>query len=252
MAAIADAANKYFDEKQPWKTVKDPAKAEETRTVLTAVMNVFRIMAIYLKPVLPSYAQKAAALFKEDAWTWSDLEKTAEDKEIGPYEYLATRIDPAQVKAMTEAATQKPADTGEVAHESRASKNKAARRAAAAEGAAVPPPAKPEIAFEDFEKPDLRVATVLECKEVPKSQKLLEFRLDCGPLGERTVFSGIRQAYPDPSALKGRQVLFVANLPPRKMSVGVSEGMILFAGTPGKDGGVLSPSSPAAPGTPAT
>ena len=252
VAAIADAANKYFDEKQPWKTVKDPARAEETRTVLTAVMNVFRIMAIYLKPVLPSYAQKAAALFKEDAWTWSDLEKTAEDREIGPYEYLATRIDPAQVKAMTEAATQKPADTGEVAHESRASKNKAARRAAAAEGAAVPPPAKPEIAFEDFEKPDLRVATVLECKEVPKSQKLLEFRLDCGPLGERTVFSGIRQAYPDPSALKGRQVLFVANLPPRKMSVGVSEGMILFAGTPGKDGGVLSPSSPAAPGTPAT
>ena len=251
VARIADAANQYFDSKEPWKTVKDPARREETRAVLTSILNVFRKIAIYLKPVLPSYAEKAAALFGEKDWTWDDAAKTVEEGAIGKYEYLASRITQEQVAAMVAAAAEKPADSGEVAHESRASKNKAERRAAENAQAADVPPVKPEIRFEDFEKPDLRVAEVVACEEVPKSQKLLKFTLDCGPLGTRTVFSGIRAAYPDPAALCGKQVLFVANLPPRKMSVGVSEGMILFAGTPGKDGGVLSPSSPAAPGTPA-
>ena len=114
------------------------------------------------------------------------------------------------------------------------------------------PALKPEIKFDDFEKLDLRIGKVVSCEIVPKSAKLLKFELDCGALGRRTIFSGIRGAYPEPAAMVGKEVLFVANLAPRKMSVGVSEGMILFAGEPGVNGGVLSPLADAGAGTPAT
>ena len=243
ISRLADAANEYFDRREPWKTVK--TDAETTRTTLTAALNAFRLMAIYLQPILPVYAEKARRLFGETAWTWGSTRETREDCEIGAYEYLASRIDSRQVEAMIAAATVKPADSGEVAHESRASKNKAKTTPAA-------PAPKPEIAFTDFEKLDLRVGTVVSCETVPKSSKLLKFVLDAGALGKRTIFSGVRQAYPEPDKLVGREVVFVANLAPRKMSVGVSEGMILFAGEPGVNGGVLSPVSPAGPGVPAT
>ena len=256
VAKIADAANEYFDRREPWKTVKTPDGAETTRTTLTTILNVFRILAIYLKPILPAYADKVAALFGETAYSWGDAEKTIENVTIGKYEYLATRIDAKQVEAMVEKAKAKPADSGEVAHESRASKNKCKTEngKCKTEEAAKPeaPALKPEIAFADFEKLDLRIAKVLACEIVPKSSKLLKFDLDCGVLGRRTIFSGIRGAYPDPAALVGKEVLFVANLAPRKMSVGVSEGMILFAGEPGKNGGVLMPFAEAGAGTPAT
>ena len=261
VAKIADAANEYFDRREPWKTVKVPESAEMTRTTLTTVLNVFRILAIYLRPILPSYADKAAALFGEQPYAWADLAKTLENAPIGAYTYLATRIDAKQVEAMVEKAKAKPAESGEVAHESRASKNKGASRAGAtAAETAAPhadaqervPPLKSEIAFPDFEKLDLRVGTVVSCEIVPKSSKLLKIVLDAGALGTRTIFSGIRGAYPDPAALVGKEVVFVANLAPRKMSVGVSEGMILFAGEPGVAGGVLSPFASAGAGTPCT
>ena len=247
---IADATNEYFDRREPWKTVKDPNGAETTRTTLTTVLNVFRILAIYLRPILPSYADKAAALFGEQPYTWADIEKTLENAPIGAYSYLATRIDAKQVEAMVEKAKVKPAESGEVAHESRASKNKSKPTPNA--GVADFSPLKPEIAFPDFEKLDLRVGKVVSCETVPKSSKLLKIVLDVGALGTRTIFSGIRGAYPDPSALVGKEVVFVANLAPRKMSVGVSEGMILFAGEPGASGGVLSPLADAGAGTPCT
>lgn len=239
---LADAANEYFDRREPWKTVK--TDAETTRTTLTAALNAFRIIAIYLKPILPVYANKAMKLFGETDWSWDSSAESRENCALGDYEYLANRIDAKQVEAMIAAATVKPADSGEVAHESRASKNKAKASAA--------PVLKAEIAFPDFEKLDLRIGTVESCEVVPKSSKLLKFVLDAGALGKRTIFSGIRGAYPEPEKLVGREVVFVANLAPRKMSVGVSEGMILFAGEPGTNGGVLSPSSTAGGGTPVT
>ncbi len=234
---LADAANEYFDKHEPWKTVK--TDLETTRTTLTAALNAFRLIAIYLKPILPVYADKAMALFGETEWTWESLGKTLEGTALGPYEYLASRIDMKQVDAMIAAATVKPAESGEVAHESRASKNKERPSA----------PLKPEIQFGDFEKLDLRIGRVETCEIVPKSSKLLKFVLDCGGLGKRTIFSGIRQAYPEPERLVGKEVVFVANLAPRKMSVGVSEGMILFAGEPGTNGGVLMPTGEAGGGT---
>ena len=242
---LADAANEYFDRREPWKTVK--TNAEATRTTLTAALNAFRMIAIYLKPVLPVYAEKAMKLFGETEWTWASLDTTREDCTLGAYEYLASRIETAQVEAMVAAAKVKPGESGEVSHESRASKN----RSRAGEAAAKPAEAAPlkgEIAFPDFEKLDLRVGVVESCETVPKSSKLLKFVLDAGALGKRTIFSGIRGAYPDPAALVGREVVFVANLAPRKMSVGVSEGMILFAGEPGRNGGVVSPAGAAGGG----
>lgn len=250
IAKIADAANEYFDRRQPWLTCKTDAEA--TRITLTATLNVFRILAIYLKPILPSYSEKAAKLFGEADWSWDDAQKSIENASIGKYEYLATRIMPEQVEAMVEAAKVKPASSGEVSHESRSSKNKSKGTAVPAEGMAEQPPLKQEIVFADFEKLDLRIGKVLSCETVPKSSKLLKFELDAGSLGKRTIFSGIRGSYPDPSAMVGKSVLFVANLAPRKMSVGVSEGMILYAGVPGKDGGVLVPLDDVASGVPAT
>ena len=241
---LADLANEYFDRKEPWKTVK--TEAEATRVTLTAALNAFRILAIYLQPILPVYAKKAMKLFGETAWTWVSRESAVESVTLGAYEYLASRIDAKQVEAMVAAATVKPADSGEVAHESRASKNKAEKKALDS------PPLKPEVSFPDFEKLDLRVGVIESCEVVPKSSKLLKFVLDAGALGKRTIFSGIRGAYPDPAALVGKEVVFVANLAPRKMSVGVSEGMILYAGEPGVCGGVLSPTSGAGAGTPVT
>jgi len=232
---LADAANEYFDRREPWKTVK--TDAEMTRTTLTAALNAFRIIAIYLKPILPAYADKAMALFGETEWTWDSVKAAKEGCSLGGYEYLASRIDAKQVDEMIAAATVKPADSGEVAHESRASKNKGAAKASVPSAS----PLKQVIEFSDFEKLDLRIGVVESCEIVPKSAKLLKFVLDAGSLGKRTIFSGIRGAYPDPEKLVGKEVVFVANLAPRKMSVGVSEGMILFAGEPGTCGGVLSP-----------
>lgn len=243
---LADAANEYFDKREPWKTVKTDAEA--TRTTLTAALNAFRIIAIYLKPILPVYADKAMKFFGESEWTWESVGTALEHVKVRDYEYLASRIDQKQVDAMIAAATVKPADSGEVAHESRASKNKEGKSSKSAQETASP--LKGEIKFDDFEKLDLRVGVVESCEIVPKSSKLLKFVLDAGSLGKRTIFSGIRQAYPDPVALVGKEVVFVANLAPRKMSVGVSEGMILFAGEPGSCGGVLTPTGAAGGGTP--
>ena len=252
---LADAANEYFDRREPWKTVKTDAEA--TRTTLTAALNAFRIIAIYLKPILPVYADKAMKFFGEAEWTWESASTALENRALGPYEYLASRIDAKQVDAMVAAATVKPADSGEVAHESRASKNKVEKKGGGGECSAVhlnldSPPLKPEVSFPDFDKLDLRIGKVESCEIVPKSSKLLKFVLDAGSLGKRTIFSGIRPAYPDPAALVGKEVVFVANLAPRKMSVGVSEGMIIFAGQPGDCGGVLTPTSEAGAGNTAT
>ena len=242
----ADLANEYFDRKEPWKLIKSDVEA--ARVVLTTALNAFRVLAIYLKPILPVYADKAMKLFGETEWKWSDIETVREDVTLGVYEYLASRIDQSQVEAMIAAATVKPADSGEVAHESRASKNKESKSKVEQSNV----PLKETIDFAAFEKLDLRVGVVESCEIVPKSSKLLKFTLDAGALGKRTIFSGIRGAYPEPEKLVGREVVFVANLAPRKMSVGVSEGMILYAGEPGTDGGVLTPTSPAAGGTPVT
>ena len=205
---IAEEANRYFDANAPWSLVKtDPEKA---RQVLTSILNIFRAMAIYLQPVLPDYAAKTAKLFGEGPYAWADLPKAIENCNIAPYEYLATRVDPKKVEAMVEASKV---------------------QAAPAAPAHPVKPLAPEIKIDDFAKVDMRVAKVLACETVEGSDKLLRFELDHGEGRTRQIFSGIRKAV-SPEAMVGKNVIVVANLAPRKMRFGVSEGMIICAENP--------------------
>jgi methionyl-tRNA synthetase len=221
---LCDLLNQRWDEAKPWILAKDPAKAAELQAVCSECLLGFYVVAAYLHPILPSLGTRALALFGENPRELESLVGNLPTRVL-PYEPLLTRIDPAQVAAMTEASKEdlKPAST-----------------IAAASGAAklaVPAPAGAVaglVGLEDFAKLDLRVGTVLACDPVEGSDKLLCFRLDAGELGERQIFSGIRAGYPEPAALVGRQVIFIANLAPRKMRFGISEGMILSAG--GDDG----------------
>lgn len=200
---IAEETNKYFDMKTPWTLVKtDPDAA---RRVLTSIVNIFRVMAIYLKPILPDYADKVAKLLGEEPYTWDDISKEFENRSVGKYEYLAVRVDPEKVKAMVEAS----------------------KVAAAPQAPAIEPIAS-EIAFDDFAKVDLRVAKVLSAESVDGSDKLLRLQLDLGEGKPRQIFSGIKKSIA-PETLVGKSVVVVANLAPRKMRFGISEGMVVCA-----------------------
>ena len=224
---LADLANEYFDRKEPWKTIKtDP---EATRQVLTSILNMFRLLTIYLTPILPRYSEKVAVLFGEYAYSWRSLDTDLENREISNYEYLAVRVLPEKVEAMVEA-----------------SKVAAPNPQATAEPVE---PLKPEVDIEQFAALDLRVALVENASTVEGSDKLIQLSLDLGALGKRNIFSGIRASYPDPSVLNGKQIVIIANLKPRKMRFGISEGMVLSAG--GADHSqlcVLVPAGDAKPG----
>ena len=224
---LADLANEYFDRKEPWKTIKtDP---EATRQVLTSILNMFRLLTIYLTPILPRYSEKVAVLFGEYAYSWRSLDTDLENREISNYEYLAVRVLPEKVEAMVEA-----------------SKVAAPNPQATAEPVE---PLKPEVDIEQFAALDLRVALVENASTVEGSDKLIQLSLDLGALGKRNIFSGIRASYPDPSVLNGKQIVIIANLKPRKMRFGISEGMVLSAGGAGHSQlCVLVPAGDAKPG----
>ena len=221
---LAESANRYFDAQAPWTLIKqDP---EATRCVLTSILNIFRVLAIYLKPILPSYAADVEKLFGEAPYVWTDTARPFENRVLNPYAYLATRVDPKQVAAMVEHS----------------------RPTSPLPAAPAPcEPVKPEIDIDTFGKMDLRVARVVSAELVEGAEKLLKLQLDIGEARPRQVFAGIRKVY-DPAKLVGRRLVMVANLAPRKMRFGISEGMVLAAGNP--DGGlfVVSPDEGAAPG----
>jgi len=232
---LADQANQYFDSKAPWALVKsDP---EAARSVMTSILNIFRVLAIYLQPVLPAYSAKVAKLFKEHPYVWTDVAKTVEKTLIHPYEYLATRVEQASVDKLIEASRtpDKPAV--------RPAPAKTPEGAPSAAG-----PVKETIDYDTFAKADLRVAKVVSADLVEGADKLLKLLLDIGEAAPRQVFAGIRKAY-DPATLVGRQVVMVANLAPRKMRFGLSEGMILAAGNPDGALFVVSPDAGALPGS---
>ncbi|MBP8098027.1 MAG: methionine--tRNA ligase, partial [Arenimonas sp.] len=221
---LCDLLNQRWDEAKPWILAKDPAKAKELQAVCSECLLGFYVVAAYLHPILPSLGTRALALFGENP---RELESVVGNlpSRVLPYEPLLTRIDPAQVAAMTEASKEDLKPASAVVAASSTGKVAAPAPAGAVAGL---------VGLEDFAKLDLRVGTVLACDFVEGSDKLLCFRLDAGGLGERQIFSGIRAGYPEPAALVGRQVIFIANLAPRKMRFGISEGMILSAG--GDDG----------------
>jgi methionyl-tRNA synthetase len=222
--ALADEANRYVEQNHPWVTVK--TDLEKTRTTLTAVINAVRILTIYLKPILPKYAEKVEIFLNVDKLKFADTETALENHKINDFERLVERIDKKQVNAMIgeskETQSPKPLATGPAES------------------------VKPQCSIEDFEKIDLRIAKVLKAETVEGADKLLRLQLDVGGQ-EKSVLAAIAQAY-KPDELTGKIVIYFANLKPRKMKFGLSEGMILAAGSGGKDIFMLSADTGAKPG----
>jgi len=236
--AEADAANELIAQKAPWQIAKEPAREAELHEICSLAINLFRLLAGYLAPILPATGQRAAIFLGAPLQRFAELDEPLQNHAIQAYEALLTRIDVKQIEAMTEASKESlqatPADTP----------------AAAPAATPAAEPAKALVSIDDFAKLDLRVGRVLECGFIDGSDKLLRFKLDCGPLGERQIFSGIRASYGEPDKLVGRHVVFIANLAPRKMRFGVSEGMILSAGFDGGPLALLDVDAGAQPGMP--
>lgn len=229
--ALADRANQYIDEKKPWALAKDAAKSLEVQRICTLGLNLFRVLMIYLKPVLPELALKAEQFLNVVPLAWKDLDKPLLNTRINPFASMLTRVDRDQVNAMTEASKQDMEKTSEKTSEKTTSNME---------------PIFPEIGYEDFAKLDLRIARIVKAEHVDGADKLLRLTLDLG--GEtRNVFAGIKHAY-KPEQLQGKLTVMVANLAPRKMKFGVSEGMVLAAGPGGKDLWLLEPHTGAQPG----
>ncbi|MHC4172098.1 MAG: methionine--tRNA ligase [Planctomycetota bacterium] len=229
ITALADEANRYVEQNQPWTTVK--TDLEKTQTTLTAVINAVRILTIYLKPILPKYAEKVEKFLNVDKLSFEDLETVLENHKINDFERLVERIEEKQVNAMIE--------------ESKEGSMPKAAESVEAETVAAEP-FKPECTIEDFEKIDLRIAKVIKAEPVEGADKLLRLDLDVGG-PEKAVLAAIATAY-KPGELTGKIVIYLANLKPRKMRFGLSEGMILAAGTGGKDIYMLSADTGAKPG----
>jgi len=243
--AVADRTNQEFDAGQPWLLARDPTKFPELQDVCSRALHSFMLLSVLLAPVLPRLAQRVAEeLFGlAQPFRFSDAERLPE--RINPYEHLMTRVEPQQLAALMDtkepAMASTPKEPGTPAN--------AATPAATAPTAASTAPGTDtasQISLEEFRKVELRVARIVEAQAVEGADKLLKLTLDLGT-GTRTVFAGIKSAY-DPTSLKGRLTVVVANLAPRKMKFGVSEGMLLAASGEAPGIFLLSPDAGAAPG----
>ncbi|WP_025506536.1 methionine--tRNA ligase, partial [Vibrio parahaemolyticus] len=236
ITALADKANQYVDEKAPWVVAKEEGKDQELQEICSVGINLFRVLMTYLKPVMPALAARTEAFLNQEL-TWEGIAQPLTGHEITKFKALFNRIDPKNIEAMIEASK-------EDAEAEMAAKEKA--EAAKTETELSKDPIADEIEFDTFAQVDLRIARIISCEEVPKANKLLKFQLDIG--GEtRQVFSGIKSAY-KPEELEGKLTVMVANLKPRKMKFGMSEGMILAAGPGGSDLWILEPHEGAQPG----
>jgi methionyl-tRNA synthetase len=231
--ALADRANQYIDSRKPWVLAKEEGREQEVHDVCSVGVNLFRVLMTYLKPVLPAMAEKAEA-FLRCSLDWTALGGPLTGTELDKFKPLLTRIDPTKVEAMVE-------DSREAAPPA------AKSAAAAASEPAADPGQSSQIEFEDFARVDLRIARIDAADHVEGADKLLRLTLDLGELGSRQVLAGIKSAY-QPEHLVGKLTVVVANLAPRKMRFGVSEGMVLAAGPGGTDLYLLEPHAGASPG----
>lgn len=239
--ALADAANEYIAVQEPWKLAKQAGAEKQTQAVCTLGINMFRALLTYLKPVLPALTADAE-IFLGETLSWNEPVKFHGGNNINEFKPLLTRIEKDKVDAMIEAS--KDALAAPAPAEKADSKKQSAPTSASTSNAAEPIAA--EIDFNDFAKVDLRVALIANAEHVEGSDKLLRLTLDLG--GEtRNVFSGIKSAY-DPKDLVGKLTVMVANLKPRKMKFGMSEGMVLAAGPGDKEIYLLEPNTGAKPG----
>ena len=227
--ALADLANQYIDEHKPWALVKQEGRGAEVQSVCSMGLNLFRVLMIYLKPIVPVMATSAEAFLDSETRSWSDVSEPLLDHEIKGFQKLMTRVERERVDAMVEAARE---TLGEVP--SNASTDDDGE------------PVSDEIDIDAFSKIDLRIARITAARQVDGADKLLELTVDIGT-ESRTIFAGIKAAY-DAQALVGRFTVVVANLKPRKMRFGTSQGMVLAAGPGGEDIWILSVDEGAEPG----
>jgi len=233
--ALADDANKYIDDKAPWALAKQEGKELEVQDICSMGINLFRVLMTYLKPVMPKLAERSEA-FLNETLVWDSIKTPLAGHQINKFKALFQRIDPKHVEAMVEASKESIA----------ADKAAKAEKVDAEQSELDKEPIAPEIDFDTFAKTDLRVALIAKAEAVPKANKLLKLTLDLG--GEtRTVFAGIKSAY-TPEELEGKLTVMVANLAPRQMKFGLSEGMVLAAGPGGKEIHILNPDDGAKPG----
>ena len=246
--SLADRANQYIDQRKPWSLAKQADTAAEVRAICTQGLNLFRVLMIYLQPVLPDMAGRVQEFFQEGRWRWDSATIPVLATSILPYQALATRLDARAVAGLVEPGSADSAPANPPTANAAATRTTSS--AAASDAATLAAAAAVEgnsISIDEFLRVDLRVARVISAEVVAGADKLLKLWLDVGDLGEREIFAGVRAAY-EPAPLVGRLIVVVANLEPRKMRFGVSEGMMLAAGPGGKDVFVLSPDSGAAPG----
>ncbi|HBC55636.1 MAG TPA: methionine--tRNA ligase [Gammaproteobacteria bacterium] len=227
--ALADSANQYINDKQPWVVAKQTGRETELQQICTQGLNFYRILAIYLTPVLPSIAARSVDFLNVPSFQWQDIQQPLLNHRINQFSPLLTRIDPTNVQAMLE--------------ETQILVEKEKQMTAAN---AFDPPLADEITIADFNKIDLRVAKILQAETIPEADKLLKLTVDLGA-EQRQIFAGIKSAY-DPEQLIGKLTVVVANLAPRKMRFGTSEGMVLAAGPGGSELWILEPDVGAQPG----
>ncbi len=239
---MADEVNRYFDEKAPWKTLE--TNPTDTKKVLTTTLNAFRLLTIYLKPVLPAMADQVASLLNEKPYQWADLGKTLSNHKINDYVHLASRVEMDKVNAMLEEQKQIYAAAGTAIN----TKTNAVKTSVSAKQNEMAETKPAEIEFEDFMKVDLRIAKIIAAEEIKEADKLLRIQVEISPGETKQIIAGIKSAY-KAETLVGRHVLVCANLKPRKMKFGMSEGMILAAGDGGPDLFVLAPDAGAKAGS---
>ncbi len=232
--ALADKANQYIDEKQPWVTIKDSERQAEVQDVCSIGLNCFRQLVILLKPVLPRLAAQAEEFLNVGDLRWDDLGNDLLGHPINRFKPLMTRVEPVFIERMIEATK------ADLASEQKIQQNQGQAGDPSVE------PIAPEIVYDDFAKLDFPIARFVEARRVEKSDTLLQLTLDIGS-ETRNVFAGIAGAY-DPAELEGKLTVMVANLAPRKMRFGVSEGMVLAAGDDDAGLYILHPDSGAKPG----
>jgi len=225
---LADRANQYIDENKPWVLIKDSGREPDVHGICTQGLNLFRVLITYLNPVLPQVAADVAAFLQTEQPGWNEIRQPLLAHPIEHFTPLMQRIEESSLDAVVGASTEDLQATQ------------------SGSGPLIDEPIGEEIGFELFAKLDLRIARIVAAGHVDGADKLLRLTLDLG--GEsRNVFAGIKAAY-EPEALEGRLTVMVANLAPRKMRFGLSEGMVLAAGPGGRDIFLLSADSGAVPG----
>jgi methionyl-tRNA synthetase len=228
---LADQANRYIDDEKPWVQIKEEGRESHVQAVCTQGINLFRVLITYLAPVLPFTAERAEAFLGREVSDWRNIDEPMLKVPVNAFQPLMMRVDPLKVDSVIEA--------------SKESLQPAAAESAAKSEAAIEDLAD-EITIDDFIKVDLRIARIISAEFIPEADKLLKLTVDIGN-ETRTIFAGIKSAY-DPAQLEGRLTVVVANLKPRKMRFGTSEGMVLAAGPGGEDLYVLEPDDGAQPG----